>query len=376
MNASGHNTPAVRRPTHPWVAAGQGTIRFGVAQVTPLVDWSAYLDVVRAAEALGFDSYWTYDHPTFGFDCWTTLSAVAAVTRTMRVGTMTSCVYYRNPALFARMAADVDRISGGRLVLGLGIGDDTNEFAQLGIEAPPVPMRQQGLEETVQIVEGLWREPTFTFQGKHFQVTGASAAPGPMQQPHVPLMIAGGGERVTLRQVAQYADVSNMAASALAGNAFTLEDVRRKYAVLRQQCEAVGRPYDSILRTYLNLPVILADTHSAVEAKVATMPPSLRELFDTSLLAATPGEAIDHYRSLVAAGVQYFMASLWGQDLETLHLLAEQVIPAVNDAVATASPGLDRNSLSPVFATGAPATVAEPSVQPASTNRRRWPWRR
>ena len=370
MNVSGHGTTADRRPTHPWVAAGQGRIRFGVAQVTPLLDWSAYLDVVRAAEELGFDSYWTYDHPTFGFDCWTTLSAVAAVTRTMRVGTMTTCVYYRNPALFARMAADVDRISGGRLVLGLGIGDDTNEFAQLGIEVPPLPMRLQGLEEAVQIVEGLWREPTFTFQGRHFQVAGASAAPGPMQQPHVPLMIAGGGERVTLRQVAQYADVSNMAASALAGNAFTLDDVRRKYAVLRNHCEAVGRPYDSILRTYLNLPVILADTHAAAEAKVATMPPPLRELFQTSLLAATPAEAIDHYRSLVEAGVQYFMASLWGQDLETLHLLAEKVIPAVNEAVATAEPQPDPASSSPV-----PATAAEPTAQPASA-KRRWLWRR
>jgi alkanesulfonate monooxygenase SsuD/methylene tetrahydromethanopterin reductase-like flavin-dependent oxidoreductase (luciferase family) len=376
MEHAGDDAPAARRPTHPWVAAGQGTIRFGVAQVTALVDWPAYLEFVREAEALGFDSYWTYDHPTFGFDCWTTLSAVAAVTRTMRVGTMTTSIYHRNPALFARMAADVDRISQGRLVLGLGIGDDTHEMAQLGIEAPSVPMRQQALEEVVQIVEGLWREPTFTFQGTHFQVFGASAAPGPMQQPHVPLMIGGGGERVTLRQVARYADVSNMAASALAGNAFTLEDVRRKYAALWRHCAAVGRPYESILRSYLNLLVILGQTHAAVEAKLATMPPPLRELFRTSTLAATPAEAIEHYRRLMWAGVQYFMASHWGQDLETLHLLAEQVIPALN-AAAEAEPRHDGAVISAAPSTTSTAsTAAEPIVQPAAAKRRWWPWGR
>jgi alkanesulfonate monooxygenase SsuD/methylene tetrahydromethanopterin reductase-like flavin-dependent oxidoreductase (luciferase family) len=111
MNDAQHSAPDAQRPTHPWVTAGQGKIRFGVAQLTPLLDWSAYLRLVEAAEALGFHSYWTYDHPTFGFDCWTTLAAVAAVTRTMRVGTLTTCIYYRNPAIFARMAADVDRIT-------------------------------------------------------------------------------------------------------------------------------------------------------------------------------------------------------------------------------------------------------------------------
>jgi alkanesulfonate monooxygenase SsuD/methylene tetrahydromethanopterin reductase-like flavin-dependent oxidoreductase (luciferase family) len=265
----------------------------------------------------------------YGFDCWTTLSAVAAMTRSIRVGTMTTCAYYRNPAVFARMAADVDRISNGRLVLGLGIGDDAHEFAQLGIVAPSVPARQRGLEEVIQIIHGLWGEQPFTFRGTQFQVEGATAAPGPMQQPHVPLMIAGGGERVTLRQVAQYGDVTNFAASPLAGDAHTPDDVRRKYDALRQHCEAIGRPYDSILRSYLNLPVILAETQEAAEAKVATMPPPLLELFRPSMLATTPDKAIAHYRGLVAAGVQYFMCSHWGQDIETLRLLAERVRPAV-----------------------------------------------
>ncbi len=323
---------AAQRPPYPWITAGRDTIRFGVAQLGPLDDWSAYLQVVRLAEELGFDSYWSYDHPTAGFECWTTLAAVAAATTTIRVGTLPSCIYYRSPTVLARAAADVDRISRGRLVLGLGIGDAPQEFAQLSLPYPSVPERQQALEETIQMVHGLWGEHPFTYQGAHFQVADASVAPGPVQQPHVPLLIAGGGERVTLRQVAQYADVSNFGAHAWAGSAFTLDDVRRKYEVLRRHCDAVGRPYESILRTYTDMPVLLAKTHAAVQVKLNALPEGMRAHFQTSLLAATPDEAIAHYRELAAAGVQYFIVALRGHDVETLRLLGQQVLPHVTRA--------------------------------------------
>ena len=107
---------------HPWVAAGRGRIRFGVTQATweTSPDWDTRVAFVRAAEALGFDSYWAADHPTMQPDCFTTLAGLAGVTERMRLGTLVCCVYYRSPTLLARQAADVDRISGGRLVLGLG----------------------------------------------------------------------------------------------------------------------------------------------------------------------------------------------------------------------------------------------------------------
>src|SRR5262245_23847938 len=112
---------ATQRPPHPWVTSGRDTIRFGMGQIGPLDDWSAYLQVVRMAEDLGFDSYWTYDHPTRGADCWTSLAAVAAATTKIRLGPLPNCIYYRTPTVLAREAAEVDRISQGRLVLGLGI---------------------------------------------------------------------------------------------------------------------------------------------------------------------------------------------------------------------------------------------------------------
>lgn len=320
---------AAQRPSHPWVTAGRETIRFGFGQIGPLDDWSAYLQVVRLAEELGFDSYWTYDHPTRGAECWASLAAVASATTKIRLGPLPSCIYYRNPVVLARAAAEVDRISRGRLVLGLGIGDDAPEFAALGLSFPSVRDRQQALEETIQMLHGLWGEQPFTYQGAHFQVAGVRVAPGPLQQPHVPLLIAGGGERVTLRQVAQYGDVCNFGAHAWGGGAYSLDDVRHKYEVLRHHCEAVGRPYEAILRTYLNIPVVLGKTRTAVQAKLDTIPPRVREHFQTSQLAATPEEAIAHFRGLAAAGVQYFVVAVWGHDLETVRLLGQQVLPQV-----------------------------------------------
>ena len=319
----------VRRPPHPWVTMGRDTIRFGVGRIGPIDDWPAYLQVVRLAEELGFDSFWSYDHPTRGAECWTSLAALAAATSKIRLGTLPSCIYYRNPTLVARLAAEIDQISRGRFILGLGVGDDPQEFAALGLPFPSAHDRLQAMEEAIQIINGVWGKQPFTFQGAHFQVSGVRIAPGPMQQPHVPLLIAGGGERVTLRQVAQYGDVCNLAAHALGGGAFTPDDVRRKHEILRRHCEAAGRPYDAILRTYLDIPVVIGKSRAAVQAKLDTIPPPVRTHFQTSTLAGTPDEAIAHFRALIAAGVQYFVVAVWGNDTETLRLLGKRVLPRV-----------------------------------------------
>ena len=170
------------RMTHPWVAQASETIRFGLAY-GPRADWRECRDLVQEAEDLGFDSYWTMDHPTSGMDCWTLLSALAVTTSTIRLGVAVSCVLYRPPTLLARLAADVDRLSRGRLILGLGIGNHEKEFSKLGIPFLSVQERQQALTETLQIVEGLWGSTPFTYTGKHFQVHEATVRPGPVQQP-------------------------------------------------------------------------------------------------------------------------------------------------------------------------------------------------
>jgi alkanesulfonate monooxygenase SsuD/methylene tetrahydromethanopterin reductase-like flavin-dependent oxidoreductase (luciferase family) len=163
--ADSDDASAAAHTIHPWVTDGDTSVRFGLVPIAAHDDWPAYLHLARTAETLGFDSFWVPDHPTGGAECWTTLAALAAATTRIRLGSLTSCVFYRSPALLARAAADVDRISSGRLVLGLGIGDDDGEFAALNIPWLSVRERQQALEETVHIVRGLWNGQPFTYRG-------------------------------------------------------------------------------------------------------------------------------------------------------------------------------------------------------------------
>lgn len=318
--------------THPWVAEARTGIRFGVA-CGPWWEARALIEYVQALEDLGLDSFWAIDHPVvFGADCWTMLAALAATTRRIRLGSLVSCVYYRQPALLARMAADVDRLSHGRLVLGLGIGDAAVEFKRLGIPLLPVQQRQEGLEETIHIVKGLWGSEPFSFAGQQFTVSEATVVPGPVQQPHVPLLIAGGGERVTLGQVAAHADACNFGEHTNTGGVGSLEDVRRRFEALQRHCVSRGRPYESILRSHSTLLLVLAETEAQLEAKLEAIPSARMATWRASSLIGTPREAVAYYRALADAGMQYFVAFVYGADLETPRLLTEQVIPALRTA--------------------------------------------
>jgi alkanesulfonate monooxygenase SsuD/methylene tetrahydromethanopterin reductase-like flavin-dependent oxidoreductase (luciferase family) len=286
-------------------------------------------DLAQMAEGLGFDSFWRVDHPMLGHDCWTTLAALAAVTRTIRLGTHVSCVAYRPPVLLARMAADIDAISNGRLVLGLGSGDMPREFQQMGLAYPTIQERQAALEEAIRIIRPLLRGETVTFAGTHHQVDGAVLRPSPVQQPYIPLLIGGGGERTTLRYVAQYADMSSMGAASWAGGAYTPAEAGHKFQVLQRRCEEAGRPYESILRATLLSPLILAETPAGVQAKLDRFPKALLVFLEQTVLATTPGDAIKRMQALVDLGFQYFLCGIAVNDAETLTLLAQQVIPAI-----------------------------------------------
>src|ERR1700759_3804811 len=142
------------RPVHPWVAEGADRIRFG--GVGNFVQgWPGPRRFATEAERLGYDSCALFDHPSRLMECWTLMSALAASTQRIRLVSMVSCVYYRSPFMLARQAADVDRISGGRLVLGVGIGDDVAEFAELGLPFERASVRQAAMEETVRVVQAL-----------------------------------------------------------------------------------------------------------------------------------------------------------------------------------------------------------------------------
>ena len=180
-------TDLTPRGVHPWVAQSRSHMRFGVSIYRQPLDWQEFVRVVQEMEAGGIDSYWSYDHPQARADCWTALAVLAASTSTIRLGTLVDCIYYRSPYLLARQAADVDRISNGRLILGLGIGDNVPEFEQMGIQFPPTKARQEAMEETIAILRGLWSDDSFEFQGKHFSAKSDGMFVGPVQEPRVPI---------------------------------------------------------------------------------------------------------------------------------------------------------------------------------------------
>jgi alkanesulfonate monooxygenase SsuD/methylene tetrahydromethanopterin reductase-like flavin-dependent oxidoreductase (luciferase family) len=316
------------RATHPWVAEGANAVRFGIAN-GPRGEWPVRRAFVELVEELGFDSYWASDHPLLGNECWTILAALAVSTGRLRLGALVSCVPYRNVVVLARSAADVHELSGGRLVLGLGIGAFPWEFEQMGIPAAPVAERVRLLDEALRVVPPLLNGEEVTFRGEHITVAGATLTPPPRTDPRVPILVGGAGERVTLRQVARYADVSNFGEIVYAGGVPTPAEVRRKYAVLRQHCERIGRPYGSILRSHTTYPLVLAATPAAVARKVEALPETFRRLAGDALKALTPDQAVDYYAELVAAGVRYFTVFIQGNDTETVQLLADAVVPRV-----------------------------------------------
>jgi alkanesulfonate monooxygenase SsuD/methylene tetrahydromethanopterin reductase-like flavin-dependent oxidoreductase (luciferase family) len=320
---------------HPWVAEHAGRIGFGI-QMAPSADWAKAREIAQAAEQLGFESLWMPDHPLLGWDSWTMLAGVAEATKRIRLGTMVSCVYYRNPVQLARVVADVDRISGGRVVLGIGSGDLPWEFEQMGLKYPPPAERAAVLEEALQVVPALLRGEEVRFAGDHFHVTGAVLRPHATQQPYVPLLIAGGGAKTTLRLTALYADANNIGAASWAGGAFTPEDAERKFEVLKQRCDETGRPFDAILRT-TQVGFILADSEvEAAAIRDAAMKDPVRSRMLTFLervvTFCTPSQAIERLKGLRQSGFQHFIVT--GQDTRSIERFASQVMRPLLDGAA------------------------------------------
>jgi alkanesulfonate monooxygenase SsuD/methylene tetrahydromethanopterin reductase-like flavin-dependent oxidoreductase (luciferase family) len=311
---------------HPWVAAGAQRVRFGVTTAIP-PDWAATRDFVQIAEDLGFDAFWLPDHPlVLGNATWTTLAALATATTTIRLGPLVACAASWNPVVLARAAADIDRLSGGRAVLGLGSGDIPPEFAQLGLDWGATAARQARLEETLRIVRPLLRGETVSIVGDYVRAEGAVLDPPALQQPYVPILVAGGGERTTLRYVAEYADACNLGAVGWAGGTYTPDDIVHKLAVLDERCAEAGRPEQEILRTGFAM-AVLGESMEQARVKLAAVDPARLAFFGQLPIVGTPDEATTRIQTLVAAGFQYLI--FIALDGETLRLLGERVMPAI-----------------------------------------------
>jgi F420-dependent oxidoreductase-like protein len=246
---------------------------------------------------------------------WTALSALAAVTSRIRLATLATSVGYRNPALLAKVAAGVDQISGGRLTLGIGAGYFETEYRQYGWEFPERPaVRIRQMEEAVRLILAMWTEPRTTFHGRYFHVEDAILEPKPVQKPRPPVMIAGGGEQLTLRAVARLGDLCNIAGD--------VDMVKHKFDVLRRHCDAAKRDFGAIEKTHHNSWLLARDA-AAVAAKRERL--SARGALRG--FVGTVSEAIDLIGRYRDVGVDLLINSDYRNDMETHELMASEVMP-------------------------------------------------
>jgi len=330
-----------RQPTlHPWVESIREQVTFGlqvIAKVGEPQPGKKIVAAARRADSLGFVAMYMGDHPAWAPEPWVHFAAMAMVTSRIRLGPMVAASPYRTPLMTARLVSDVDHLSEGRVLLGLGIGWNaaeyglgTNEFDRMGLDYASTKERQEALEEAIVLIHGLWSDQPFNFAGRYYRATDARVPP-PYQNPAPPLILAGGGEKVTLKQVATLADVANFGPGP-AGEVDSPERARHKHEVLRSHCKATGRDYDDVLRSLFNHWVMIAPTEPEVRAKIQRYFPSgLDEFWGKYLVAGTPEQIVDVFLSYVDAGIQHFVCQvLDAEDFETFELIMSDVSPALN----------------------------------------------
>ncbi len=269
--------------------------------------------VARDADDAGFDSIWVMDHffqirgigPAEDpmLEGWTTLGFLAAHTRRARLGLMVGGVHYRLPGLWVKAATTLDVLSGGRAWLGIGAAWNQEESDGLGFPMPPLGTRFEMLEETLRIAHALWTGARGTeerFEGAHFTATRLLSSPQSISRPRVPIMIGGGGERKTLRLVARYADGTNVFGGP--------EILRRKYGILAEHCQMVGRPFEEIERSTLQNTLLSADGRPGTE---------------------TPAAAAERFAALAEAGAQHVIVGIQNIEVPGVDVLAARLAELV-----------------------------------------------
>jgi F420-dependent oxidoreductase-like protein len=287
------------------------------------------LAVARAAEALGYSAFFRSDHfvamsgdglpgPT---DSWVTLGGIARETSTIRLGTMVTSATFRYPGPLAISVAQVDEMSGGRVELGLGAGWFEAEHKAYAIPFPPLGERFDRLSEQLDVITGLWTTPAgakFDYSGKHYTIEDSPALPKPLQTPHPPIVIGGGGAKRTPALTAKFASEFNIPF-------VPLDVLKTQYGRVAAALDAAGRTPDSL--TYSAAFVVCAGRNEAEIARRAdAIGREVDELRSNSPLVGTPEEIVDKLSPFVDAGVQrVYLQVLDMSDLDHLELFAEVV---------------------------------------------------
>jgi F420-dependent oxidoreductase-like protein len=293
-------------------------------------------NLVIRAENTGFDSFWVMDHfhqiPFIGkpeepmLEGWTTVSVLAGITTKIKLGTLVTGIIYRHPSVLAKIAATLDVLSKGRLFMGIGASYFEGESSAYGITTsgyfPSNQERLLRLEEAIQIIRKMWtEEPTASFQGKYYQIHNAYCNPKPIQKPSPPILIGGSGERKTLKIVARYADACNLFGSA--------ETLKRKLNILKEHCKSVGRDYDSILKTKLDL-VVIDDSEDIARKRAQQfyigIPEQLIRDREFSIYG-TPEDVSSQIDLLEEVGIQYLIVHFEpSRELEALDTFVNNAI--------------------------------------------------
>jgi len=317
--------------------------RLDLAGIDPADHWPVMLDLARFAERGPFESIWVYDHfhtvpvPTAEatHEAWSVMAALAAATERVRLGQMCTCMGYRNPAYLAKVAATVDVISRGRLEMGIGGGWYEHEWRAYGYGFPSAGERLDRLDEGVRIMRQLWTTGMASLDGKHYRVDGAIARPLPLQDGGIPLWIAGGGEKKTLRTAARYASYTNFTG--------TPAEFRYKSEVLAAHCADVGTDFGAIVRS-ANYNVVIGETEQDVRNRLAWIrahyephvPPDVLErtcqTWANGPLVGTPEQLAERLTEMNGLGmtyaILYFAEAAY--DRSGIDLFASKVAPALS----------------------------------------------
>lgn len=318
--------------------------RLDLVDIPPADQWEVMRDLAQYVDGGPWDSLWVYDHfhtvpvPTeeATHEAWSLMSAYAATTTRIKLGQMCTAMSYRNPVYLAKVAATADIISGGRVQMGIGGGWYEHEWRAYGYGFPSAGVRLGRLDEGVQIMRDAWRDGKVSFDGKHYQVDGAIVAPQPLQADGIPLWIAGGGEKVTLRIAAKYAQYTN----------FTSEPdgFRHKSEVLQGHCRDVGTNYDAIVRS-ANFNAVVATSEADLKDRIGRIrarqsakanPDAVEGMLSTvaspDSASGTPEQIIERLTRMRDLGCEY--AILYfpeaAYDRSGIELFEREVIPALS----------------------------------------------
>jgi F420-dependent oxidoreductase-like protein len=249
--------------------------RFDLVGIDPSEQWPTMRRLAKQADAGPWESLWVYDHfhttpvpsEEATHEAWTLMTAFGASTERIRLGQMCTCMGYRNPTYLAKVAATADHVSGGRVEMGIGGGWYEHEWRAYGYGFPAVPERLRMLREGVDIMKQAWTTGTATLDGEHYNVDGAIVRPLPIQDGGIPIWVAGGGEKVTLRIAAQFGDYTNFTG--------TIEEFDHKRSVLHTHCERLGRDPQEITQSS-NFNTIVAPTEAEARDRLDAVIARLR----------------------------------------------------------------------------------------------------